>query len=153
MLGEVFDALGKRWTLVLGNAAQCAIEEHFDKGFYAVVFDAVPQGNPELLMRDPEAMIAAARAIRQTTLRDLAWFGLQKHHPEVTVAIVSDIIDALGQSRFGEVIGKAIAAATDMNSTDRGSAAAADPGNGGRPAKPKRPGKPGTSRSGQTGPR
>ena len=126
MLGEqTFDALGKRWTLFLGNAAQCAIEERYDRGFFAVVSDAMPnvdaatalavmdaQSTGAALPRDVAERVAGALGgMRVSVLRDLAWAGLQRHHGEATPALVSDLIDDLGQERFGEIIGAAIRAA------------------------------------------
>lgn len=128
MLGEqVFDAGGQRWTLFLGNAAQCAIEEQYDKGFFAIVADAVPDLDGETAVAIAtamstgsaeglpvgvlEKMAGAMRRVRLSALRDLAWHGLRKHHPSVTLADVSDIADELGQQRFGELIGNAIRAA------------------------------------------
>jgi hypothetical protein len=128
MLGEqVFDAIGQRWTLFLGNAAQCAVEEQYDKGFFAVVADAVPDVDPEtafaiatamstgtaegLSLSALEKINSAMRRVRLSVLRDLAWHGLQKHHPQVTLAQISDITDHLGQEAFGELIGTAIRSA------------------------------------------
>jgi len=114
MLGEqTFDAAGQRWTLLLGNAAQCAIEEHYDRGFYAVLFDAVPNVDATTLLDNPAAMLEAMRKVRVSTLRDLAYFGLRQHHPDIDLPTVSGIIDDLGQAQFGEVLGKAIGAAMD----------------------------------------
>lgn len=118
MQGEiVFDAGGKRYTLFIGNAAQCDIEEQYDKGFFAIVTDAMPIGvpahvalNPE---KYPEEIMAASRQLRMGVLRDLAWHGLRKHHPELQQADVSDLIDIMGQGPFGEMIGRAIFASRD----------------------------------------
>ncbi|QIG80110.1 hypothetical protein [Stakelama tenebrarum] len=120
MKGEiVFDALGKRWTLFLGNAAQCALEEHFDKGYFAIVADAVPleamgaDMSPEALS-DPLAMIKLARQLRQSALREIAWFGMNPQHPELEGPLdISPIIDDVGQGAFGELLGRAIAATQD----------------------------------------
>jgi hypothetical protein len=126
MQGEiVFDAGGRRYTLFLGNAAQCAVEEHFDRGFFAVVADAMPDIDPQTAMAVARAMsdggelpielaaraTAAMRGIRVSVLRELAWHGLRQHHPDLSLADVSDLIDALGQERFGDIIGRAIRAA------------------------------------------
>jgi hypothetical protein len=158
MLGEqTFDALGKRWMLFLGNAAQCAVEQDYGKGFFAVVADAVPDvdgatavalatamsaGEPDKL--DPALLVKMAdamRRVRLTVLRDLAWHGLRRHHPEVTLDDVSDMTDELGQQRFGEIIGAAIRAAQGKAS-ETGEA-------GGEAAKGNRQ----TRRSQRTGPR
>ena len=126
MLGEqTFDALGQRWTLFLGNAAQCAIEERYDRGFFAVVSDAMPNVDAAtaIALMDARAtgaalpgdvaerVAGALGGMRVSVLRDLAWAGLQRHHGEVTPALVSDLIDDLGQEQFGEIIGGAIRAA------------------------------------------
>lgn len=120
MLGEVsFDALSARWTMFLGNAAQCALEEHFDKGFFAILADSMPDLTVDQLS-DPAAMMRAARNVRITTLRDLAWFALQKHHPDIDVTEVSDLIDAVGSEAFGSLLARAIAGAQDKGGSPSG---------------------------------
>lgn len=113
MRGEVpFEALGARWVLFIGTAAQCALEEEHDKGFFAILQDAMPSvGLGDI--DDMEKMAAAARDLRIGTLRSFALHGLAKHHPTVGMAEVNDIIDDLGFKQFGEIIGSAIAAAAD----------------------------------------
>lgn len=122
MRGEVvFEALGRSWTLRLGNAAQCAVEEHYDRGFFAVVADGMPGVDPQTAMAIAASMsdgvemapdiaakaVTAMRGVRVSVLRDLAFFGLHRHHPAITREEVSDIADDLGDE-FGAVIGKAI---------------------------------------------
>lgn len=135
MIGEqTFDAAGQRWTLFLGNAAQCAVEEHYDKGFFGVVADAIPNIDPEtafaigtamstgnldgLSLAAIEKMQAAMKTVRLSVLRDLAWFGLRRAHPQVTLDDVSDIADDLGHEAFGDIIGKAIRAAQGKEDGD-----------------------------------
>lgn len=131
MKGEqIFDALGQRWVMFLGNAAQCSVEAQYEKGFFAVVADALPDVDPETLV-DAPAMAAAMRGIHLSVLRDLAWHGLRKHHPMIDVDEVSDIIDELGQAAFGSIIGAAIRAAQGDGGGDD-----AAPGNA--PPKPNR---------------
>ena len=123
MKGEItFDAGEQRFTLFLGNAAQCALEEQHDKGFFAVVADAMPDITPENLA-DPVKLADAARRVRVTALRDLFWHGLRKHHPQVSVDDVSEIADEIGQARFGELLGQAIAATQDRMTQGAGGAA------------------------------
>ncbi|KZE09128.1 MULTISPECIES: hypothetical protein [Sphingomonas] len=113
MRGEVpFEALGGRWTLFIGTAAQCALEQEHDKGFFAILQDAMPSvglGDVE----DKAKMAKAARDLRIGTLRSFALHGLAKYHCGLTVDQVDEIIDDLGFKRFGEIIGTAIAAAAD----------------------------------------
>lgn len=136
MIGEItFDAGGQRWTLFLGNAAQCALEEQHDKGFFAVVADALPDITPEDLA-DPVKLGDAARRVRVTALRDLFWHGLSKHHAGVSLDDVSEIADQIGQARFGELLGQAIAATQDRMTQGAGGTA---------------PGKPRTRARGRTG--
>jgi hypothetical protein len=126
MIGEqVFDALGKRFTLFLGTTAQCAIEEQYDRGFFAVVADAMPGVDAATAMAVAQSMTTgdalpphlaeraatAMRGIRMTVLRDLAWHGLRRHHPGLSLDDVGDVIDDLGQEAFGEIMGRAIRAA------------------------------------------
>jgi len=141
MQGEItFDALGKRWTLFLGTEAQCALEEHYDKGFYAIVADAVPMEGEDGAMLTPEAMsdpammMRVARKLRISTLVDLAWFGLRKHHRDVAIADVYALVDDLGQARFGELIGKAISAMQDKVGAEE----AAREAGGAAPGKPRK---------------
>lgn len=118
MQGEiVFDVDGKRYTLFIGNAAQCDIEEQYDKGFFAVVTDAMPVDVPAHVALNPEQypqeIMAASRRLRMSVIRDLAWHGLRKHHPDLEQNDVSDLIDQMGQGPFGELIGRAIFASRD----------------------------------------
>lgn len=143
MIGEiVIDAGGKRWRLFLGNAARCAVEEQYDKGFFAVVADAIPNVDPATAMAIADAMsngavlpagvaekaAAAMRGMRLSVLRDLAMHGLAKHHPEVTADDVSDIIDEIGDEAFGDIMGRAIRAAQPKGDGDTAA-----------PGKPRRP--------------
>lgn len=151
MIGEqTFDAAGQRWTLFLGNDAQCAVEEHYNKGFFGVVADAIPDIDPEtafaigtamssgkldgLSIAAVEKMQVAMRTMRLSVLRDLAWFGLREHHPDVTLRDVSRITDDLGHEAFGEIVGRAIRAAQGKGDGDDAA-----------------PGKRGTRASGPTG--
>jgi hypothetical protein len=146
MRGEVvFEALGRSWTLRLGNAAQCAVEEQYNRGFFAVVADGMPGVDAQTAMAIAASMsdgvemspeiaakaVTAMRGVRVSVLRDLAFFGLRRHHPEIVREVVSDIADDLGDE-FGVVIGKAIRGAQN----DGGSGDDAKKGN---PPKPRKP--------------
>lgn len=142
MKGELtFDVEGERYVLFLGNAAQCAIEEQYDVGFFAVVTDAMPNVAPHVAVNPelyPEEVLAASRSLRMSVLRDLAWYGLRRYHPDLTLDGVSDLIDAMGQAAFGELIGKAIFATRDTGAgTDAkpGKLATRASGRTGTPAK------------------
>ncbi|WP_294195863.1 hypothetical protein [uncultured Sphingomonas sp.] len=156
MLGaQVFDAGGQRYTLFLGNAAMCAVEDQYGKGFFAVVADAVPDVDadtalaiasamsagamPNLSSDTMEKMAGAMRRVRLSVLRDLAWHGLQRHHPGLSLDEVSDIADDLGQHRFGEIIGNAIRAAQGQDDGRKGD------------GRPTAPGKPSTPKKKRTG--
>ncbi len=143
MIGEqTFDALGKRFTLFLGNAAQCGIEQQYDRGFFAVVSDAMPNVDAATAMAVAQSMTTgeplpapiaeraatAMRGMRMTVLRDLAWHGLRRHHPDLSPDDVSDIIDDIGQEAFGEIIGRAIQVAQGK---------AKEAGDGAKPGKPR----------------
>lgn len=129
MRGAVtFTALNASWTLFLGTAAQCALEEEYDKGFFAVVQDAIPSVAGPADLEDQAKMAEAARGFRIGTLRQFAFHGLRKFHPATTIADVDDIIDDIGMAEFGGVIGRAIAAAADKaGATEQPKA---KPGNG-----------------------
>jgi len=142
MIGEqTFDALGERFTLFLGNAAQCGIEQQYDRGFFAVVSDAMPNVDAATAMAVAQSMTTgeplpasiaeraatAMRGMRMTVLRDLAWHGLRRHHPDLSPDDVSNIIDDIGQEAFGEIIGRAIQVAQGK---------AKEAGDGAKPGKP-----------------
>jgi hypothetical protein len=125
MRGEVvFDALGQRWTLFLGTSARCAVEQQYDRGFFAVVADGMPDVDPQtataiaLSMSEGAEMspalaakaVVALRGVKISVLRDLAWHGMRKHHAEVTPDLVDDIIDDIGDDRFGAIIREALQA-------------------------------------------
>ena len=127
MRGDVvFDALGRSWTLRLGNAAQCAVEEHYDRGFFAVVADGMPDVDPQTAMAVAASMsdgsemapavaakaASALRNVKVSVLRELAFHGLRRAHPEITREVVSDMVDDLGDE-FGSIIGRAIRGAQD----------------------------------------
>lgn len=146
MIGEiVFDAGGQRWSLYLGNAAQCLIEEQYDRGFFAVLADALPSVDPAVALAVAESLASgspvpaaiaaqaaeAMKGMRMSVLRDLAWAGLQRRHAGTTQAQVSDLIDDLGHQSFGEIIGRAIRAAQGQPEAEVGDKAA--------PGKPRRP--------------
>lgn len=138
MRGDVvFDALGGRWALFLGTAAQCGLEEEYDRGYLAVLLEAMPSLDPGDL-EDKEKLARAAVTIRKGRLRSIVYWGLKKHHPSVTLDGVNDILDDLGDAKMGDVIGRALAAALDQGQSDAGEAAA-------------RPGKPRTRKSARTG--
>tara|TARA_B100000678_G_scaffold289501_1_gene300204 strand:+ start:362 stop:880 length:519 start_codon:yes stop_codon:yes gene_type:complete len=148
MIGEkTFDALGQRWTLFLGTAAQCAVEEQYEVGFFAVVEDALPQPNAAELQelagdgalmqaiaagdngalmtafeRHPQVVARMMRRIRVSVLRDLAWHGLRSRHPDITLEQVAAIIDDLGQQQFGEIMGQAIQATQGQEAGSDGAA-------------------------------
>lgn len=141
MQGEViFDVEGERYTLFLGNAAQCDLEAQYDKGYFAIVTDAMPVGVPAHVALNPEQypqeIMAASRLLRMSVIRDLAWHGLRKHHPDLDQADISDLIDRMGQGPFGEIVGRAIFASRDTGA--------------GNVASPK---KPSTRATGSTGSR
>lgn len=138
MRGTVpFDALGERWSLFLGTAAQCGLEEEYDRGYLAILLEAMPSLDPADL-EDKAKLARAATTIRKGRLRSIVYWGLVKHHPGVTIEQVNDLLDDLGDAKMGEVIGKALSAALDQGQTDAGEAAA-------------RPGKPQTRKSARTG--
>lgn len=145
MRGEVkFEALGKSYIIYLGTAAQCAIEEEFDRGYFAVVAEAVPDLSPEdayamaVAMSNgtiPAAPVAqratqAMRNVRKKTLRSLAYHGLQKHHPTITIDEVNSIIDDLTDDPFGEIMGRALRGAQGEPSSE-------EAGEDATPGKPK----------------
>ncbi len=146
MRGEVtFDALEKRWTLFLGTSARCGVEQQYDRGFFAVVADGMPDVDPQTAVAIATAMsegvelppviaakaVAALRGMKISVLRDLAWHGMRKHHPEVTPQMVDDMIDDMGDERFGGIIREALQA------TQAKAEVGDDAGRGKPPAKPR----------------
>lgn len=117
-----------------------------DPATLLALLDARENGVP-LSAEMAERAMAAGRAIRISTLREIAWAGMQRHHPGITLEQVSDLIDALGSQRFGEIVGNAIRAA-------RGEAEVgddADRGNGATPLAPARKRGPTGKRSSRSG--
>ncbi|MEF2551989.1 hypothetical protein VQ042_11560 [Aurantimonas sp. A2-1-M11] len=89
--GEVeFDALGKKWTMRLGNGAVRSIEAKTGLAFPAI---GKALGDEE-----------TARIELFTTV----FMGsLQGRHPDITMEDCDDIIDDIGQEHAGVLIGQA----------------------------------------------
>ena len=94
--GEVdFQALGKTWIMKLGVNAMCEIEDATGKSISEI----------GVLLGDPKtATIKLVRAVM--------WGGLQEHHDGVTMKEVGGIIDGIGMSEAGKLIGDAFITAS-----------------------------------------
>ena len=80
--------------------------------------------------------VAALRGVKISVLRDLAWHGMRKHHPQVTPDLVDDIIDDIGDDRFGTVIREALQAT--QPTPEAADAAKPEVGDAAKPGKPAR---------------
>jgi hypothetical protein len=89
--GEVsFKALGKEWTLKMGNGAVRHAENATGK--------TLPQIGKEL-SNEATASISL--------LTQVFCAALKRHHPEVTMEVCDDIFDDIGQAEAGMLLGKA----------------------------------------------
>lgn len=90
--GEVgFDALGQSYTLKFGNGAVRHIENETGMTFAQV----------GVALADPEKATL--------TVLTVAFHGaLRRHHPELSLDDVDDIIDALGSERAGKLLAEAV---------------------------------------------
>jgi len=83
---QKFEANGKTYTLVFGNRALRLSERETGKNFSDLDLSSIEV---------------------QTTL---VWAGLQKHHPDLKIDDIDDIMDDVGYLEMADVITKAIQA-------------------------------------------
>jgi len=89
--GEVgFTAVGKDWTLKLGNGAVRHVENETGKSFTQIGKD---------LSNEATASISL--------LTQVFCAALKRHHPDVTMEDCDDIIDDIGHEQAGTLLGKA----------------------------------------------
>ncbi|MDO5895123.1 hypothetical protein [Agrobacterium sp. Azo12] len=89
--GEVgFTALGKDWTMKLGNGAVRHVENETGKTF--------PQIGRELSGDDTASISLLTEVFRASLIR---------HHPDVTIEDCDDILDEIGHEKAGELIAEA----------------------------------------------
>ncbi len=89
--GEVgFKALGKDWTMKLGNGAVRHVENETGKTF--------PQIGKELSNEGTASI---------SLLTQVFHASLVRHHPDATIENCDDIIDEIGHEEAGTLIGKA----------------------------------------------
>lgn len=89
--GEVgFQALGKDWTLKLGNGAVRHVENATGKSF--------PQIGREL---------GDSETASVTLLTQVFWAALKTHQPDVKLDDCDEIIDEIGHARAGDLLGQA----------------------------------------------
>jgi hypothetical protein len=93
--GELgFEALGKSFTLKFGNGAVRHVENETGLSISEVA----------AALTDPRKMTA--------TLFTRAFHGaLLRHHPDLTIETVDDIIDSLGSAEAGSLLAQAVALA------------------------------------------
>jgi hypothetical protein len=91
--GEVgFDALGQSYTLKFGNGAVRHIENETGMSFAQV----------GAVLSDP--------AKATMTVLTVAFHGaLRRHHPDLSIDDVDDILDDLGPEKAGKLLGDAVA--------------------------------------------
>lgn len=105
-----FEAGGERYSAVFGFRGMKLVERRFDKGFFAALQEAMPQLDPAD-MDDPEKVRAAAAGLRMENVASLFEAALAKHHPDLGEEEVEELLDELGMTRVGEILGGAVAAA------------------------------------------
>ncbi len=92
MLGETaFEAEGKQWRIIYSINAFCALEDALAMDSTAIYRRVNKPGNLPIKF-----------------LRTLFWGGLYDHHPEMTHENAGRLMQALGISRTGEIVGKAM---------------------------------------------
>lgn len=103
--GEVsFEASDKTWTMKLGTNAMCEIEEATGKGMAEI---------GELLSNDKTATIGLMRVV--------FWGALHAFHQDLTTAQAGELIDEIGATRAGQLIGEAFTAARPVEKAGAGS--------------------------------
>lgn len=105
-----FDHGGVKYTAVFGFRAMKAVEAHYDKPFFHAIQTAMPQIQAEDAA-DAAKLRAAALGLKVTDVGVLFRFSLLQHHRDLTEDDVDDLIDGLGLSKVGQIIGQAISAA------------------------------------------
>lgn len=89
--GEFSIALGGEvYVLKLGTAALVEFQEHF----------ATAEGAPDIA-----TLLAEVKRGRLKYVRALLWAGFRKHHPDVTLEAVDDLIDAADPAEIGRLLG------------------------------------------------
>lgn len=93
--GEVsFEAFDETWTMKVDTNAMCEIEDQTGVGIAKV----------GALLSNPEtASIKLLRAV--------LWGSLQSKHPGTSLKKAGDLIDAVGMSNLGPLVGQAFSAA------------------------------------------
>ena len=109
---------GVAYTLKLGTAALVEFQESL----------ATPDG----VVPDIASAMAEVKRGRLKYVRAMLWAGLRKHHRELTIEAVDDLIDASDPAEVGQLLGS-LGASTQPSRADL-EALGIDPnGNGARP--------------------
>lgn len=88
-----FDVQGKTWTMKIGTGAMCEMEDATGKG--------ISELSKEL----------SGDKVKLSLLRMIFWAALQKHHKGTTIEECDDLIDDIGITEAGPLIGRAFQAA------------------------------------------
>lgn len=103
-----FEALGKAWRFKFGFTALCALEEQFKQPTSAIMVRYFPSLLDSVLS---EAEVAKLKLrTRLADLRELMIAALSEHHPEITRALVADIVDDIGIDAAGALLLRALRA-------------------------------------------
>ncbi len=100
--GEVsFEASGKTWTMKFGTTAMCEIESATGKNITEI----------GKVLSDPNTATI-------TLMRAVFWGSLQHKHEGISLKACGDLMDDIGVSRTGELIGEAFQAAFPSKKAD-----------------------------------
>lgn len=92
MQGEVsFEAEGKQWRMIYSVNALCAAE------------DALGMDTVSIYKK-----IETSKSLPLKFQRKLFWAGLYDHHPEITESMAGVLMQALGISKSGDLLGRAL---------------------------------------------
>ena len=112
-----FEADGDKFTAVFGFKAMKAVEVYYDMPFLRAIQSAMPSLTAEDA-KDPKKVAEASADVRFSDVGRLFEFALLKHHPDLTEDEIDDLIDEIGLTKAGEIIGASLAAAISAEGDD-----------------------------------
>jgi hypothetical protein len=98
-----FTALGVEWIARFDFNATCAIEEETGESFYLVVAPFLQQMDKGDAA-DPAKVLAMLGSRSNTTIRLLLFHALARHHADLTIEDVGDIIEDIKLQGAMEVV-------------------------------------------------
>ena len=116
---ERFKALDQDWEVRFDFNVICDIEERTGEKFMVAAAPFLDMVDPAR-MDDEASMVAVAARVDFANLRQLLFWVLSNHHPEIEVATAGKIVQELGLPRTVEIVAKAIAKALPTGGGDAG---------------------------------